>query len=146
MTTHKTVESRIYDIVEEIKGGKLKSEDAKDLLLSLYYGDDSSKCSRCGSYLTDIWDQSFAKFKLDIDVNCQSTYKLWGSNHNLGFRHPAIDKENSSMQKLIISSGKNENYRLCFNCHEKFIRMVGDFLRGTKFDNNGDRAKGRTSS
>lgn len=122
------MKNKINKVVEDLNKGIISKKEAETLLLGLFSVSNRSKCSRCGKELSTRWEQSACNFILNLSIDCQSTKALWGENEQIGFEHPAI-KEGSGYQKLTIESGVDKNYRLCWNCHRDFTKMIGDFLR-----------------
>ena len=86
------------------------------------------QCSNCGTQFGDRWEWNSNSFKLQLNIDCQSTDALFGEKANeIGFNHPAIEN-GAGFQSLTISSGRDLSYRLCPSCHRKFVRLIGDFL------------------
>lgn len=108
----------------------IKEEDYKNALETIKKY--QSQCSKCGTQFSDRWEWSANSFKLQLNIDCQSTNALFGEKANeIGFNHPAIQK-GAGYQNLIIASGKELSYRLCPSCHRKFVRLVGNFLLNEK--------------
>ena len=91
-------------------------------------------CSKCGTNLSNRWEQNMCTANIDLKVSAQSTRTLFGDDENLGFEHPAI-KEGSDYQRLILQVKNEGGYRLCLRCYDKFVRVIGDFIKTT--DANG---------
>jgi len=90
-----------------------------------------SCCSKCGKSLSTRWEESACHIKLEIGIDCCSTEALFGRDEKIGFNHPAI-KEGSGYQKVFIESRKESDYRLCWNCHRDFVKLVGTFLKNDR--------------
>lgn len=104
----------------------IKQHEIEQLRLSRV--SNRSCCSKCGKPLSTRWEESACHIKLEIGIDCCSTEALFGSDEKMGFNHPAI-KEGSGYQKVFIESRKESDYRLCWNCHRDFVKLVGTFLK-----------------
>lgn len=86
-------------------------------------------CSKCGTPFGTRWEWSANRFKMDIDIDGQSTKALFGNDANkIGFNHPAI-QEGSGYQKLILASRHDLPYRLCPTCHARLVGLIGGFIK-----------------
>ena len=88
----------------------------------------ANSCSKCGNKIGERWEYSANSFKLDLNIDCQSTNALFGDRADeIGFNHPAISKD-SNFQGVTIQSGIKLAYKLCPSCNRDFAKLVGDFL------------------
>jgi hypothetical protein len=121
------VELRINEILREFK----YSPKSKFLLGDESYAaaiqtinSNSDCCSNCGCKLP----RELNYFKLQISFDSQTPNKLFGHNGSMiQFNHPAI-QSNSGYQDITISSGRSSQYKLCWECHNEFAALIGDFL------------------
>ena len=80
-------------------------EENKTILDSL---NNPEKCSRCGSSMSQRWEQAASFIRMEIGVCSQSTTKLFGAiKHDLNNKHPAIS--DFSMQRVKININTNKD-------------------------------------
>lgn len=88
----------------------------------------TDKCSKCFKPIGSGWEENACKGSLDIEVDCCSLEHFFGKESDQSFfSHPALLKK-SGYQKLYVSWGKNEPYKLCWHCHRDFMKLIGSFL------------------
>jgi len=88
-------------------------------------------CNKCGVEIPDEpWDygDAFNKGEIHLSRSCQ-LFKPYGDFQEDAWRqmkeHPVFTK--CDAQWVTLEYG-NDNYRLCHNCNDKFIRIVGEFF------------------
>ena len=96
------------------------------------------KCSRCGGHVSTGWEPSWYSGTISLANSGQLFAYLGGSKgcaeaehfewlqRQNKESHPAI--KGLSAQKARIKWGPQENYILCWDCHKKFLNLVGEFL------------------
>ena len=105
---------------------KISKEDYEKALLIKDRFENS--CSKCGNKIGTRWEYSANSFKLNLNIDCQSTNALFGERANeIGFNHPAIAK-GSGYQGVTIESGIELPFKLCPSCNREFANLVGSFL------------------
>jgi DNA-directed RNA polymerase subunit RPC12/RpoP len=105
---------------------KISKEDYEKALLIKERFENS--CSKCGNRIGNRWEYSANSFKLNLNIDCQSTKALFGERESeIGFNHPAIAK-GSGYQGVTIESGINLPFKLCPSCNREFAKLVGSFM------------------
>jgi len=84
-------------------------------------------CSRCGKSIPILWSNDANYIRLEIGLGSSLPEVLFGEEEILFLNHPAI-KKGSNYQKCFIYSGTDNEYKLCWHCHKKFVRLIGRFL------------------
>lgn len=111
------------------------------------------QCSRCHqkNIYESNWEHTISSGRIVAVQSAQIFASLAGDANtatDVGFRlwqdgHPAI-KRMSAQDVEFAWSGTSQDYRLCYECHKSFLKMIGKFFRvvGQPLDNGkGDKSE-----
>lgn len=92
-------------------------------------------CDRCDKAISDNWESSFTGITVTAQ-SCSVAYdKLVEGGYTLrDLPHPAFPV--MEPQTFTMDVGPGKPYRLCWDCHAAFLRMLGDFLRLPEYVRN----------
>lgn len=88
-------------------------------------------CDKCGEPISsDNWEDSMRKCKIELS----SSFHLW-ENLKVSESSEAIKNnfiDDLTQREATICWGEEANAQLCAGCHDKFIKLVGEFIKGEK--------------
>ena len=126
------IEEQVSEVLAKVKSHELEVEEAKKIFSDIYNLGSIGICSRCKTDFNQDWEACFNTFTLELShwdyvekamFGDADPYKIkewsWGAK---------IDERGATYIK--VKSGTHSSYRLCRQCHDNFLKAVGDWFKG----------------